>query len=247
MKGVDHVHIVQVRRGRLVGKVHRVLQRQVPDGKCLKLGVAGPNPPLVIMVELAEAGGHLAAAGAGGRYHHQGVGGLDIVVAPQALVADDVGHVRGISRDGIVPVAADAQGVQTLKKRVGGALAAVAGQHHAAHIQPQAAEAVNQSEHIVVIRDAQVPPHLVLFNIRGVDGDHDLHIVPELLEHPHLTVRLKARQYPGGVVVIKEFPAKLQIQLSAKLGNPLFDLFGLHGEVFEVVKTNSCHSVHIPL
>ena len=114
MEGVDHVHIVQVRRGGLIGQVHRMLQGQVPDGEGLKLGVAGGDAPLVVVVQLAETGGHFAAAGAGGRHHHQGTAGLDIVVFAQALVADDVGHIGRVAGDGIVAVAPDAQGRQAL-------------------------------------------------------------------------------------------------------------------------------------
>jgi hypothetical protein len=117
MEGVDHVHVVEVGGGGLVGQVHRVLQRQVPDGEGLELGVARRDAALVLMVELAEAGGHFAAAGAGRRHHHQGVGGLDILVfaSPSSLTMGDVGGVAG---DGVVAVAADAQGFQPLQKRV---------------------------------------------------------------------------------------------------------------------------------
>ena len=33
MEGVDHVHIVQIGGGRLIGQVHGVAERQVPDGE----------------------------------------------------------------------------------------------------------------------------------------------------------------------------------------------------------------------
>ena len=34
-------------------------------------------------------------------------------------------------------------------------------------------------------------------------GDDDLHIILQLLKHPDLAVRFKARQYPGGMIVVK--------------------------------------------
>ena len=49
---------------------------QVPDGEGLILGVSRLDPPLVLVIELAQAHGHLAAARAGGGDHHQGAGGL---------------------------------------------------------------------------------------------------------------------------------------------------------------------------
>ena len=57
---VDHVDVVQVGGRRLVGEVDRVLERQVPDGEGLEFGIACGDAALVLMVELAEAGRHLA-------------------------------------------------------------------------------------------------------------------------------------------------------------------------------------------
>ena len=49
------------------------------------------------MIELAEAGGEFAAARAGGRYHYNGLGGLDIGVGAVPLVADDGVHISGVA------------------------------------------------------------------------------------------------------------------------------------------------------
>ena len=64
------------------------------------------------MVQLGQAGGHLAAARAGSRDHHQRALGLDVLVAAIALVAHDAGNVVGVAGDLIVPEGADAQAVQ---------------------------------------------------------------------------------------------------------------------------------------
>ena len=55
-------------------------------------------------------------------------------------------------------------------------------------------------------------------------------------QHLQLAVRLKARQHAGGVVVIKQLAAKLQVELVVKLGNALPDVLGLHEKIFIVVK-----------
>ena len=60
MKRIDDVVVVQIGRGRLIGDVHRMGQRQIPNGEGLVLGVAGGDATLVLMIELGEAGGHLA-------------------------------------------------------------------------------------------------------------------------------------------------------------------------------------------
>ena len=66
-------------------------------------------------------------------------------------------------------------------------------------------------------------PRILFFSISaGIDGNDDLHIVLELLEHPDLAVRRKARQHPGGVVIIEQLAAEFQIQLAAELVRSAF-------------------------
>ena len=183
----------------------------------------------MLVVELGETGGHFAAARPGGGDHHQGAAGLDELVAAVALVADDFGDVVGVALDGVVAVDLQPQPLQPGLEGVGGGLAGVAGDHHAAHIQPPAPELVDKPEHVAVVGDAQVPPDLVLLNVAGVDGDDDFRLVPELLQHPQLAVRLEAGEHPAGVVVVKELAPELQIQLAPELGDPVPDVLGLGG------------------
>ena len=55
------------------------------------------------MVELGQAGGHLAAAGAGGCDDDEGALGRDVVVLAVALVADDAGHILSLIHISILP------------------------------------------------------------------------------------------------------------------------------------------------
>ena len=68
---VDHVHIVKVGCGSLVSDIDGVFQRQVPHGERLELSIAGTDAALVLVVELTEADGHLAAAGTRSRNDDQ--------------------------------------------------------------------------------------------------------------------------------------------------------------------------------
>ena len=247
MEGVDHIHIVQIRRGGLISQIDRMSQRQIPDGEGLKLGVTGLDAPLVVMVQLAQAGGHLAAAGTGRRDYHQGVTGLNIVVFTQALIADDMFYIRGIAGNGIMTVAANAQSCQPFQEGIGRRLAVVTVHNHAAHIQLHTPENVDQTKNIVIVGDAQITAHLVLLDISGVNGNDDLNILFQLLQHPDLAVRLKARQNAGCMEIVKQLSAKFQIQLSAELVNALLDLLRLRGEVFLIVKSNGSHDLRLPL
>ena len=238
MEGVDHVHVVEVGGGGLVGQIHRMLQRQVPDGEGLIFGVACANAPLIFVVKLAEAGGHFAAAGAGRRDHHDGAAGLDVVIFAQALVGHDVRHVRGIAGDGVVLVALHAQRRQALDEGVSGRLASVLGDDHGADVEAKTPEHVRQAQHVVVVADAQIAPHFALFDVAGADGNDDLHLVLHGGQHADLAVGLEAGQHPRGVVVVKELAAELQIQLVAELAAALLDVLGLQGQILVVVESD---------
>ena len=115
------------------------------------------------------------------------------------------------------------------------------GQHHAGHIQTKIPEDANQANHIQIIGDAQVTPDFIFFNVIGVDGNDHLHMVFQLQQHPQLAVRLEAGQHPGGVIIVVQLAAKLQIQLAAECRNPLPDVLGLHLQIFIVIKPNFYH------
>ena len=95
-----------------------MLERQVPDRESLKLGVAGVNAVLVIVVELGEAGGHLAAARTWRSHHDERPGGLDVVVLAVALVGDDMGDIGRIAGDGVVEIDLDPEPGQPLAERL---------------------------------------------------------------------------------------------------------------------------------
>ena len=49
--------------------------------------------------------------------------------------------------------------------------------------------------------------------------------------------RLKTGKYTAGVIVVKEFSAKLQIKLVSELRYALFNVFGLYPQILFVVKS----------
>ena len=197
--------------------------------------------------ELGEARRHLAAAGARRGDDDERVRRLDILVAAKALVAHDVGDVGGIARDGVVAVVANAKRVETLDEGIRRVLPRVLRDAYAADIKPQRAERVNQAQAVVIIGDAEVAAHLVLFNIVRVDRDDDLRVVAQLLKHADLAVGLEAGQHARSVKVVEELAAELQVQLAAELADALADVRGLHGKVFVVIKTDLSHRKKHPI
>ena len=191
-----------------------------------------------MVVELAQAGGHLAGAGAGGRDHHQGVGGLDEFIPAVALGGDDFGDVVGVALDGVVGVDLDAQVLQAAAEGVRGPLAGILGDDHAAHEELLRPEGVDEAQHVLVVGDAQIAPDLVLLNGGGVDGNDDFRGIPQLQEHADLAVRREAGENSGGVIVVEELAAEFQIELAAELLDALPDPGGLGIQIHLVVKAN---------
>ena len=237
VEGVDHVHVVEVGGGGLVGDVDGVLQGDAPDGEGLEFGVAGLDAALVLLVELAEAHGHLAAAGAWGGDDHQWARGLDVVVAAEALVAVDELHVGGVALDYIMVVGLDAHTLEALAIGRGTGLAVVVGDDDTGDEETALHENLAQAQHILVVGDAEVATFLVFLDVGGADDNHDLGIVLQLREHLQFAVGLKAWQHAAGVVVVEQLAAKFQIEFVAKLGDAFLDVLGLYPKVFLVVKT----------
>ncbi len=152
-----------------------------------------------------------------------------------------MGDVGGVARNGVVQVVAHAQRVETLDKGVRRVLPRVLRDAHAADVQSQRAERVDQAQAVVIVGDAKVAAHLVFFNVAGVDGDDDLHIVAQLLEHADLAVGLEAGQHARGVIIVEQLAAEFQIKLAAELADALADVRGLHGKVLVVVKADFSH------
>ena len=109
-----------------------------------------------------------------------------------------------------------------------------------------AGKQVDKTQDILVVRDAQVSPRLVLLDMVRVDGDDDLDLIGNTFEHAKLGVGLKAGKNAARVVVIKELAAKLQVQLATKLSDTLADMLRLQLDVPAVVKplTHATGSLH---
>ena len=59
---------------------------------------------------------------------------------------------------------------------------------------------------------------------------------------------MEPRQDPGGVVVVKQFAAKLQVELTAELVDAGADVLRLHFQIFFIVETKAIdHLVALPL
>ena len=189
------------------------------------------------MVELRQAGGELARARAGGGDHDERTGGLDELVLAIAVIGYDQVDVVRIALDRIVQLGGNTERVQAITEHVGSRLAGILGDDHSRDGKTVAAEQVNQTQHVLVIGNAEVATGLVLLDVVRVNRDDDLDVVGDALKHAELAIRLKTRQHAARVIVIKQFAAKLQIQFAAKLRDALLNMSGLQLDILRVVET----------
>ena len=237
MEGVDHVDVREVDGRGFVGEVDGVDQGEIPDREGLELRVARFHAALVVVIELGEAGRHLAAARSGGGDDDELAGGFDVFVLPVALVADDVLHVGGIAFDREVLEDAQAEVGEAHDEGVRGGLSGVVRDDDRADVETAVAEGIDEAESVHVVGDAEVRAHLVLFDGDCGDDDDDLRLVTELEEHVDLAVRFEAGQDARGVVVVEELAAEFEVELAAEFGETVADAFGLEGQILLVVKS----------
>ena len=236
---VDHVDVVEVGRRGLVGHVHRVIQRQVPDGERLELRVTGGHAADVLVVDLRQAGGQLAGAGPGGGDHDDVAGGFGVFVAAEAVLADDALGVGRVSRDDVVQRHLHAQALQAgAERRCGGVALLVLGEHHVLGEEAALAEDVDQPQEVFLVGDAQVGADFVALQIAGVDAHQDLHVVLDALEHGDLVVRREPGQDAGGVHVVEQLAAHLQIEAAADGFAAPADVLGLEVDVLVAIESH---------
>ena len=224
-----------------------MLQGEIPDGEGLKFRVAGFDAVPVLVIELAQAGRHFAAAGARCGDDHQLAAGLDIIVLPKAVFADDVFHIQRIAVDGIVVIAFQAQIGQPGVEGIGCRLSRVPRQDDAPYGQPVAAEGIDQTKHIQIVSNAEVSPDFILFDIVGVDHDDDLRLIGQLHQHADLAVWLKTRQDARCMIIIEELSSEFHIELSAELVDTPADHFRLFLQIQIVVKSYGKHNPSLRL
>ena len=120
---------------------------------------------------------------------------------------------------------------------VGSMLTVVMGDNHGTHHEVATHEFLPQSQHILVVGDAQVGTYLVLHDVLCRYHDDNFQLVAQLRKHPQLRVGAETWQHAAGMVVVEEFATQFQIQFSVELRNALTDVLTLYLEVFLVVKS----------
>ena len=237
MERVNHVHIIEIGCSRLICYVDGMLKREIPDGECLEFGITCLYSVFLLLIELAQADSHLAAAGSRGSHHNERTCSNHIVVTSESLIGIYKGNVVGITLYGVMNVGHYAQTLKTLAESIGTGLTVIVGNHHRSDQKATGLELLTQTQHIHIVGNTQITAYLVLFNIQCTDYDNNLGTVTELHKHTQLTVRLETGQNAAGVMVIEEFSSELEVKFVTELSYALLDVFGLYPKILFVVKS----------
>ena len=119
MERVNHVHVIKIGSCGLICYVYGMIERKVPDRECLKLGIAGLDTVFLLLIELAQAYGHLAASGARSCNDNKRTRGDHIIISSESLIGIYQGHVIGITFNYIVYIGHDTQAFETLTESIG--------------------------------------------------------------------------------------------------------------------------------
>ena len=208
---VNHVHVVKVGCSSFVSHIHRMLQRQVPYGEGLKLGITGFHATLVLVIELTKTHSHLATARTGCRDYNKLTRSLGKVVATETLVGINQLNIVWIPIDGVVIAHLNAHTLEARTIGIGAFLTIVVSDNNIGGIQARFLKLATQAQHIFVVGDAQVATHLVLFDVESANHNYHLSNVAQLHEHSQFAVGVETRQNAACVIIVKQLTSKLEV------------------------------------
>jgi len=195
----------------------------------------------MVVVQLAQAGGQLAASRSRTGDHDQRFLGFDVGVGPVTVAADDPLRVGRVALGRAVSIHGDPAPLELVLELDGAGLFVEPRDHHAAQFDPPIAQVVDQLHRVRVVGDAEVRPHLLAFDGPGMDAQQDLGLVLQLRQQTHFDVGIEARQHAGCVVVKQQLAAELQVQFVVEAAYAFQDGRRLFFQVLAVVKADSVH------
>ena len=234
---VDHIDVAEVRRRGFVCDVDRVAEGQVPDREGLKFCIAGADAPLILVIQLRQAGRQLPAARPRRRHDDERLRGLDVRVGAVAFIGHDDIDFRRVALRLMMNVRPQAVIFQLIDEFIGSRLAEILRHDDAVHIQPQRAQLIDQPQHVRAVRDPEIRPDLIALEVGAADDKDDLRLFFQRQEDAALGVALKPRKHAARVHIVEQLSAKFQIQLVVELADPLQDLLALQLDISIVIKT----------
>ena len=181
----------------------------------------------VFMIDLRQAGAHLAAVRARAGDDDKWLFHRNIRIAAEAVFTDDVVEIVRIARDFTMEEDADAVFFQTAFEFERGGLPVESRDDDARDVDVAVAEVVDKPHRVVVVCDAEIRADFLAFDIACMDADDDVRAGGEVLQQLHLDVWIEAGQDARGMEIADEFAAEFQIQPLSGRADALHDVFGL--------------------
>ena len=207
VEGIDHVHVLNIGSSSFVRDVQRMLERQVPHGERLELGVACLSSACVLVVELAKADSHLSATGTRCCNNNQRAGSLDIIIFAESFIGGNLLNVVGIALNRVMEIHAYALTLEAQAVVVSRALTGIMGNHHRRNEESALDERLAQAQDVLIVGNAQVLAHLVALDVVSRKDDHDLQQVAQLRKHAQFAIRQESGQHTAGVQIVEELAA----------------------------------------
>lgn len=188
MERVDEVDVVEIRRCRLVGEVHGVFKRKVPDRERLKFRVARGDSTLVVVINLRQARRELARPRPRRRHDNEVALGFRPLILAEALLGHDEGRVR-VAFDRAVAHDRQTEPLHAsfkLRRRL--VTIVHLREHDRVDEEAALAEHVHEAQNVLLIRDAKVGADLVVLDVVRVDRDEDFELILQLIQHRDLVI-----------------------------------------------------------
>ena len=198
---VDEVEVPDIGGCGLIGDVHGVLERNIPDGKGLELCISGLYSSFIVVIHLGETRGKLTTAGARPGNDHKRFVRLNIIICSVSVIADNEVHIRRITFRIVVPEDFYAPPFQLVLEQGCCRLAFETGNDNTEHIHAPALEIIDELQCIGVIGDAEISSYLFSLYIACIDAQHDICLVLEFVQESNLYIRIISGQDSGRVIV----------------------------------------------
>ena len=104
MEGVNHIDIVKVSCGSLIGQVDWMMKGKIPDWEGFKLSVSRLDAIELVVVHVGHTSSQFSRTRSRSGYDNQVATGFDVVVFPHTFWRNDVVHISRISFDWVMKI-----------------------------------------------------------------------------------------------------------------------------------------------
>ena len=177
MEGVNHNHILEIYCCCLIGNIDRMFQRNVPDWKGFELWIACRPTPLVLVIELAEAGGQFTTIRSWRRHDNNLLCRFDVRILAIAFLANNCLYVGRVAFCLPMDINLDSPPFQFMYKDFSRGLVIVSCDNYRVYLEFITSKVINQPEHFHIIGDAKVSTDFILFNISCIEANHHFHLI----------------------------------------------------------------------